>query len=226
MQMQSEERNATKIATVETEPPNGQEASSALASAELYRHVSMVVKEVENRYREGILAYIDVLAQYEEEIGGLHQKLSEAKAAAAPEEAKLSMLAEEIRVEERMLERLNSEFLQKLADYEAFEHEYFPLMEEGNADVLKRSKRGEIERLQDEIEEGESKLLSLELERLNQIEKLEPIRSAIGNIEHTLAELERKKRYFETTHLQQMHMRPDTLLSAPAESASQQDTEA
>jgi len=225
--MQSEDRSVTEIATVETQQPNGQDASSsALASAELYRHVSMVVREVENRYREGILAYIDVLAQYEEEIGGLQQKLSEAKAAAAPEEAKLSILAGEIRVEERMLERLNSEFLQKLTDYEAFEHEYSPLMEEGNAVVLKRSKRGEIERLQDEIEEGESKLLSLELERLNQIEKLEPIRSEIGNIEHTLSELERKKRYFETTHLQQMHMRPDTLLAASSESAAQQDTEA
>ncbi len=224
--MQSEDRSATEIATVESEQPNGQEASSALASAELYRHVSMVVREVENRYREGILAYIDVLAQYEEEIGGFQQKLSEAKAAAAPEEAKLTMLAEEIRIEERMLERLNSEFLQKLTDYEAFEHEYSPLMEEENAGVLKRSKRGEIERLKDEIEEGESKLLTLELERLNQIEKLEPIRSKIGNIEHALAEFERKKRYFETTHLQQMHMRPDTLLSASTEGASQPDREA
>ena len=208
--MQQENKNAAVLSPVETETGSRGQQLSTAASAELYRHVNMVVREVENRYREGILAYIDVLARYEEEIGELHQKLSASKAAAAPEEAKLSMFAEEIRIEERLLERLNSEFLQKIADYEAFEHEYSPLIEEGNAGLLKRSKLGEIARLNDEIEEEEMKLLSLELERLNQIEKLEPIRSEIVRIEHALAELERKKRYFETTHLQQMHLRPNT----------------
>lgn len=182
-------------------------------------HISMVVREVEKRYREGILAYIDVLARYKEETDTLDQKLTEARTAAAPEEAKLGMLAQEMHTEERLLERLDSEFLQKVADYEAFENEYSPLMEEGNAALLKRNKLGEIERLRDEIEEEEMKLLRLELERLNQLEKLEPIRSEITRIEHALAELERKKRSFEMTHLQQMHLRPDTESLLPSSSS-------
>ena len=224
--MQQEKRNTAVLTPVEKETGNTEQPLSTAASAELYRHVSMVVREIENRYREGILAYIDVLARYEEEIGALGQKLSEAKAFAAPEEAKLTIFAEEVRIEERLLERLNSEFLQKIADYEAFEHEYSPLIEEGNSDLLKRSKLGEIARLHDEIEEGEMKLLSLELERLNQIEKLEPIRSEIVRIEHALAELERKKRYFETTHLQQMHLRPntDTLLPPASPDTSTEES--
>ncbi len=219
--MQTDDNNAIALAPTAKE---SMEAGTTPASAELYRHVSMVVREVENRYREGILAYIDVLARYEEEIGELHQKLSEVKAAAAPEEAKLSMLAEEVRIEGRLLEHLNSEFMQNITAYEAFQHEYSPLMEEENADLLKRSKQGEIARLNDEIEEGEMKLLSLELERLNQVEKLEPIRSEIGRLEHALSELERKKRHFETTHLQQMHLRPNTDSLLPS-SLSETSTE-
>jgi len=216
--MQREDQSTTVIIPQKDEAESMQ-PSTAPVSAELYRHVSMVVREVENRYREGILAYIDVLARYEEEIAQLQQKLSEAKAATAPEEAKLSILAQEVRIEERMLERLNSEFLQKITDYEAFEYEYSPLMEKEGAKLLERSKHGEIERLSDEIEEGEMKLLSLELERLNQLEKLEPLRLEIGRIERALAELERKKRYFETTHLQQMHLQPNTDSLLPGSSS-------
>jgi len=223
--MQQKNGNTTVLAPVEKEATNTEQPLSTTASAELYRHVSMVVREVENRYREGILAYIDVLARYEEEIAQLQQKLSEAKAATAPEEAKLSLLAQEVRIEERMLERLNSEFLQKITDYEAFEYEYSPLMEKESAKLLERSKHGEIERLSDEIEEGEMKLLSLELERLNQLEKLEPLRLEIGRIERALAELERKKRYFETTHLQQMHLQPNTDSLLPGSSSLSSEEE-
>jgi len=216
--MDTEYKNTTQPIVAENAQILNEKESSQAASAELYGHVSMVVREVESRYREGILAYIDVLARYKEETDALTQKLMETKTVAAPKEAKLSMLAQEVHTENRLLERLNSEFLQKVADHEAFEHEYSPLMEEGNADLLKHSKLGEIARLNDEIEEGEMKLLSLELERLNQTEKLEPIRSEIEHIEQALAELERKKRYFETTHLQQMHLRPDTDSLLPASS--------
>ncbi len=216
--MDTEYKNTTQPIVAENTQILNEKESSQAASAELYGHVSMVVREVESRYREGILAYIDVLARYKEETDALTQKLMETKTVAAPKEAKLSMLVQEVHTENRLLERLNSEFLQKVADYEAFEHEYSPLMKEGNADLLKHSKLGEIARLNDEIEEGEMKLLSLELERLNQTEKLEPIRLEMVRIEQALAELERKKRYFETTHLQQMHLRPDTDSLLPASS--------
>ncbi|SFV90422.1 Myosin heavy chain [hydrothermal vent metagenome] len=224
--MQKEDQNTTVIIP-QKEEAESMQPSTVPVSAELYQHVSMVVREVENRYREGILAYIDVLARYEEEIAQLQQKLSEAKAVTAPEEAKLSLLAQEVRIEERMLERLNSEFLQKITNYEAFAYEYSPLIEKESAKLLERSKHGEIKRLSDEIEEGEMKLLSLELERLNQLEKLEPLRLEIGRIERALAELERKKRYFETTHLQQMHLQPnsDSLLPVSSSLSHTEDAE-
>ncbi len=180
------------------------------ASTTFYHHATIVAQEVEKRYQEGILAYIDVLARYEEEIGLLKEKLQKAKLKALPMEEQLTHYAEEIRIEERLLERLNSDFLQKVGDYEAFETEYSPLMDQKSVTHLKRTKHKEIAKLQSELEESETKLLNLELERLNQVELLEPIKTEIEQIEHTITELEHKKRYFETTQLQQMHTHSST----------------
>ncbi len=226
--MQTENKSTIEPITVEKmHISKEKQTASGSLSPELYRHISIVVREVEKRYREGIMAYIDVLARYEEEIGELNHKLSAAKAAAAPEEAKLSMLTEEVRIEERLLEHLNSEFMQNITAYEVFQNEYSPLIEAESTKLIKRSKEGEIGRLNDEIEEGEMKLLSLELERLNQIEKLEPIRSEIADIEHALAELECKKRDFEMRHLQQISLQayPNGALAASSQELSGKDSE-
>lgn len=201
--MHTEKKEATNL-------QNRTELSESFnTSAELYRHISLVTREVENRYKEGILAYIDVLARYEEEMSALKQKLSEAKRLAVPEEEKLKIYTDEVRIEERLHDRINSDFLQKIIDYEAFMQEYSPLMEKENVTLLKRNKLAELNRMQDEIEEGEMRLLTLELERLNQIEILKPLHIEIERIEQALAELERKRRYFETTHLHQMHVYPN-----------------
>ena len=181
---------------------------------QLYQSVSLVIREVENRYREGLLAYMDAVARFEEEIGMLEGKISRLKALSAPDEAKLSLYAEEVRVEERMLERLNAELLQKIATYEAFLNEYADMVDEAATEKVKRTKSREIVILHDEIEESELKLLQTELERLNLIEKLEPIRQEIRHLEGLRSELERKKKHFELTRLQQAHTAPAALTAA------------
>ncbi len=183
---------------------------------QLFESVSLVIREVENRYREGLLAYMDALARFEEEIGVVEGKISRLKALSAPDEAKLSLYAEEIRVEERMLERLNAELLQKIAIYEAFLNEYADMVDDEAAAKVKRTKSREIVMLHDEIEESELALLQRELERLNLIEKLEPIRQEIRHLEGVQSELERKKKHFEHTRLQQAHTAPAALSTAPA----------
>jgi len=185
-------------------------------SAHYYGQISMVVREVENRYREGILAYMDVVAQYEEEIAALRERIATLKAQSAPQEAKLSLFGEEVRVEERMLERLNAAFLQKIASYEEFKSEYTELVDEKAKKQIETSKTKEIRHLHDEIEESESRLLATELERLNILEKLEPLRQEADRLERQTAELERKKKHFETTHLQHVHMNPTVLPKAPS----------
>ena len=181
-----------------------------------YGQLSMIVREVENRYREGILAYMDVVAQYEEEIASLKERIAAMKAQSAPLEAKLSLFGEEVRVEERMLERLNATFAQKVASLEEFKSDYTDLVEKGAKEKIEASKTKEIRHLHDDIEESESKLLSIELERLNTLEKLQPLRQEIAKMEQQTVELERKKKHFETTHLQHVHMNPTVLPQAPS----------
>ena len=191
------------------------------APSHYYGQISMVVREVENRYREGILAYMDVVAQYEEEIAALRERIAALKAQSAPQEAKLSLYAEEVRVEERMLERLNTVFAQKVASYEEFKSDYIDLVEKGDKEKIEASKTKKIRQLHDEIEESESKLLTTELERLNTLEKLQPLRQEIGHLEQQTVELERKKKHFETTHLQHVHMNPTALPKAPSDDESE-----
>ena len=197
------------------------------STAHYYGQISMVVREVENRYREGILAYMDVVAQYEEEIASLKERIGALKAQSAPHEAKLSLFGEEVRVEERMLERLNTAFAQKVASYEEFKSDYTDLVEASSSAKIETSKRKEIRQLHDEIEESESKLLAAELERLNTLEKLQPLRLEIAKLESQVSELARKKKHFETTHLQHVHMNPNVLPQAPSSDTHEEpiDTE-
>jgi chromosome segregation ATPase len=215
----------------EVVPVTPLEAKDTNDKEQLFQSVSLVIREVENRYREGLLAYMDAIARFEEEIGMLEGKISRLKALSAPDEAKLSLHAEEVRVEERMLERLNAELLQKIATYEAFLNEYADMVDEAATAKVKRTKSREIVMLHDEIEESELKLLQIELERINLIEKLEPIRQEIRHLEGLKSELERKKKHFALTRLQQAHTAPAALTAASsatplAEESSKEESSA
>lgn len=210
------ETDVEKEKVVSSEKSVSHPAAEMPPSAHYYGQISMVVREVENRYREGILAYMDVVAQYEEEIAALKERIAALKAQSAPQEARLSLFGEEVRVEERLLDRLNAAFLQKVASYEEFKSDYTKLVDEKARQQIEISKTKEIHHLHDEIEESESKLLATELERLNILEKLEPLRQETGRLERQLTELERKKKHFETTHLQHVHMNPTVLPQAPS----------
>ena len=206
----TQQENSEETATVSQEVAATPQSSDT-AAAHYYGHISMVVREVENRYREGILAYMDVVARYEEEIASIKERIAALKAQSAPYEAKLSLFGEEVRVEERMLERLNATFTMKVASFEEFKSDYTDLVEKGAKEKIEASKTKEIRQIHDEIEESESKLLATELERLNTLEKLQPLRQEISQLEQQVVELERKKKYFETTHLQHVHMNPTVL---------------
>ncbi len=195
---------------------------AVLSTTDMRNTISLIAREIEDRYKEGVFAYIDAVANYTEEIEKLKHKILLQTQLNSEDEAALQKFQNEIFFEERTLERLNEQFAQKAISMEEFKTQYSTFMEEGARRQILSTKEKEILALNDEIEEFEMKLLAQELERLNLLETLEPKRQVLLGLEEALEALEWKKKHFESTQLQQIHALP-SVKEVSAEEGNEED---
>ena len=167
--------------------------------------VSVVaVREIEDSYREGIIAYTEGLSRYVLEISKLKANISTEKKFIEKDEALLLLLERGVGYDEKLLEKNNDTFSQKIHSLQELDREYKDMLENKEYQKLDTRKKHELQEILDEIEELEMTLLQRELERLNMLVKLEPKRRLIRELESELTELRLDKEYFEATKIHQI----------------------
>ena len=173
--------------------------------AESQPRVSVVaVREIENHYREGIIAYTEGLSRYVLEISKLKANISTEKKLIEKDETLLLLLERGVGYDEKLLEKNNDTFSQKIHSLQELDREYKDMLENKEYQKLDTRKIHELQEILDEIEELEMMLLQRELERLNMLIKLEPKRRLIRELKSELTELRLDKEYFEATKIHQI----------------------
>ena len=173
--------------------------------AEYQPRVSVVaVREIENHYREGIIAYTEGLSRYVLEISKLKANISTEKKLIEKDEAVLLVLERGVGYDEKLLDKNNDTFSQKIHSLQELDREYKDMLENKEYQKLDTRKKHELQEILDEIEGLEMTLLQRELERLNMLIKLEPKRRLIRELKGELTELRLDKEYFEATKIHQI----------------------
>ncbi len=162
------------------------------------------VREIEHHYREGIIAYADGLSRYGLEISKLKANISTEKKLIEKDEAALIVLERTVGYDEKLLQKINDNFSQKIHSMQELDREYKDMLNNQEYKKLDTRKKHELQELLDETEELEMILLQRELERLNLLIKLEPKRGLIAELESELIELRLDKTHFESTKLHQI----------------------
>lgn len=166
--------------------------------------IEKVIKEMEKRYTQGTLAYTESLHRYTIEIEKLKAQIKTSIAEKAAEEKSLTKIEHENLYNEKLLDRLSDQFCKKAESIEELNDEYSSIIDTKEYTKILLRKKKDITALQDEIDEIETSLLDRELERLNLLEKLEPKRMAIAQMEAEITQLELEKEHFGLTKLQQI----------------------
>jgi len=164
----------------------------------------MAISKTENYYKQGIRAYEEGIHQYVMEIEKLKNQINAQAKNNEKEEQALLVIESRIASEERLLERLNEQFSQKVKSIEELKIEYRDMIDGAEYNKLLSRKKKELFEVLDEIEELEITLLGKELERVNLLDKLEPRQRIIEELEANLRELELEKEHFESTRLHQI----------------------
>ena len=173
--------------------------------SESQQRVSVVaVREIENHYREGIIAYTEGLSRYVLEISKLKANISTEKKLIEKDEAVLLVLERGVGYDEKLLDKNNDTFSQKIHSLQELDREYKDMLENKEYQKLDTRKKHELQEILDEIEGLEMTLLQRELERLNMLIKLEPKRRLIRELKGELTELRLDKEYFEATKIHQI----------------------
>jgi len=164
----------------------------------------LVAREIENHYRDGIIAYVEGISRYSLETSKLKANISTEKKLIEKDEATLIVFERKVSYDEKLLQKYNDSFSQKIHSMQELNREYKEILEDGEYLKLDKRKQHELQELLDEIEELEMTLLHRELERTNILLKLEPKRRLIRELESELIELNLDKEYFASTKLQQI----------------------
>jgi len=164
----------------------------------------LAAREIENHYRDGIIAYVEGISRYSLETSKLKANISTEKKLIEKDEATLIVFERKVSYDEKLLQKYNDSFSQKIHSIQELNREYKEILEDAEYLKLDKRKQHELQELLDEIEELEMTLLHRELERTNILLKLEPKRRLIRELESEFTELNLDKEYFAFTKLQQI----------------------
>ena len=167
-------------------------------------YVPAIISEIDNYYKQGTMAYAEGVGRYSVEIEKLLNCIEKAVNDKQKEEIALLSLEQELAIDNRLLEQLQNEFMQKLHSIEELNTEYKELVDEAGYTKLLARKRRELYSVQDKVEELEITYLSHELERINSLAILEPKRRYIDTLKENVKELELEKEHFASTKLHQL----------------------
>lgn len=163
-----------------------------------------VTTEIENHFRQGILAYAEGIRRYTLEIQKLKAQIDAEKKNIEKDEEVLLVLKREVGYDEKLLQKHNETFSLKINSLQELNSEYKDMLDEAEHTKIFKRKKDELQELQDEIDELEMTLLDAELEHINLLLKLEPKRNFIAELQGELKELELEKDHFESTKLHQI----------------------
>ncbi len=166
--------------------------------------VPAIINEIENYYKQGAIAYAEGVSRYNVEIEKLLNCIEKAVNDKQKEEKILLALEQELAINNRVLEQLQDEFMQKLHSIEELNTEYKELVDEAGYTKLLVKKRRELYKIQEKIEAIEITFLSHELERINTLAILEPQRQTIDTLKENIKVLELEKEHFTSTKLHQL----------------------
>jgi len=166
--------------------------------------VPAIINEIDNYYKQGTIAYAEGISRYNVEIEKLLNHMEKAVNDKQKEEKILLVFEQELAIDNRVLEQLQDEFMQKLHSIEELDTEYKELIDEAGYAKLLLQKRREVYKIEEKIEALEITYLSHELERINTLSILEPKRQTIDAIKENIKELELEKEHFASTKLHQL----------------------
>ena len=166
--------------------------------------VPAIINEIDDYYKQGAIAYAEGVSRYNVEIEKLQNCIEKAVNDKQEEEKILLGLEQELAIDNRVLEQLQDEFMQKLHSIEELNTEYKELVDEAGYTKLLVKKRRELYKTEDKIEELEITYLSHELERINMLAILEPKRHTIDTLKEDIKELELEREHFASTKLHQL----------------------
>ncbi len=167
-------------------------------------YVPAIISEIDNYYKQGTMVYAEGVSRYSVEIEKLLNRIEKAVNDKQKEEAVLLALEQELAIDNRLLEQLQDEFMQKLHSIEELNTEYKELVDEAGYTKLLTQKRRELHKVEEKMEELELAYLSHELERINALAILEPKRRYIDTLKENVKELELEKEHFASTKLHQL----------------------
>ncbi|MDQ7046888.1 MAG: hypothetical protein Q9M39_04450 [Sulfurovum sp.] len=162
------------------------------------------IRKVEQHFKQNTSAYMERIQGYNMEMAKIQNSLSRIEKSKEKEETRLLEIQAKLNYETQLFQRLNGNFLQQVASVSELKNEYKEMVNAIEYTKLLKHKEQGLRTLLDEIEELEMILLKEELERLNLLEKLEPQRQSIVELQVALRELELEKEHFESTKIHQI----------------------
>ena len=170
-------------------------------SSQITAQVTMALSTLDSKYKENVANYAQELHNCTHQIETARISLDLLFKEKEPHDTALISVEKEIDYEERMLERLSEQWVQKTVVLSELEIEMKQLEHLPEHDVMFHNRRDELERVDQEIGDFELALLKHELEKQNILLKIEPINQKIRTVQKSMRELESKKRFIESSYL-------------------------
>jgi len=124
----------------------------------------------------------------------------------------LEYINKDMEYSKRLLQRLNNNFFKKSEMIDEFSVEFAHSLDAKEFDKIHQRKLKDLIHLTDEIEEVEQTLLETELDRLNTLSRLQPLKTQLEELQRYLLNVELEKEYVESTKLHdipKLHKRED-----------------
>ncbi len=162
--------------------------------------IEAAIHATKELYQNGTAAYAEQLHRYDTDIASFKHRITQQRSRLVEKEKKLHKLETAIEVQLRMVERINRDIHAKIDLILSMKH----ALENESPDAYNRFFKQEKERLRilsDEAETMETELLEMELNRLNLLDTVIPIRNEIERLEQQLHLLETEKQAFQNSAL-------------------------
>jgi len=166
--------------------------------------IPTIINEIDNYYKQGVLAYSEGINNYNLEIDKLQNLIDIEIKNKEKDEGTLLNIEQEIAIDARVLENLQDTFMQKINSIKELNIEYKELVDDRGYTKLLSRKTRELLQIQEELEALEITQLSHELERINSLHILEPKQKHIDSLKKNKKELILEKEHFASTKLHQL----------------------
>jgi chromosome segregation ATPase len=165
-------------------------ASTVMAIADIKESLNNATKE----YLKDIKSFNIKIATIKEDIKKQQSKCDEVQ-------KELDNIIKDMEYSKRLLQRLNENFFKKAEMIDEFSVEFAHTLDKDEFDKIHKRKLKDLILLTDEIEEVEQTLLEAELDRLNTLSKLHPLKHQLEELERYLLNIELEKEFVESTKL-------------------------